>query len=88
MDELPSAYISREETAIKSELRWVEIGIHTRDTALYLLFIWQLLVRCDPRMDDEGLAIADVGQMAGHLQVVHHCSNLLDVSSLKRNQSR
>ncbi len=43
--------------------RWKcrEIGRHTSNTTLYLLFVGHLLVRCDPRVNNEGLAIAHIG---------------------------
>lgn len=66
--------------------RWMRKGTHTSDAALYLLFIGHLLVRGDPGMDDEGLAITDVGQMTSHLQVIYHRPNLLDFTSLRGYQ--
>lgn len=64
----------------------METGRHTSDTTLYLLLIGHLLVCRDPGMNDERLAVADIGQMTGHLQVIYYRPNLLDFSGLKGYQ--
>ena len=57
------------------------------DAAFDLLFVGQLLVRGDPRVDDEGLGVADVGEMAAQLQVVDHGPHFVDVAGLPRRSA-
>lgn len=52
------------------------------DAAFDLLFVGQLLVRGDPRVDDEGLCVADVGEVAAELQVVDDGPHFVDVARL------
>lgn len=49
-----------------------------RHTGLDLLLVRQLLVRGPPGVDDQGLRIADVGQVAAQLEVVDDGRHLLD----------
>lgn len=61
--------------------------IRTRNAALDFLVIGHLLVCRNPGVNDERLAVSDVGQVACHLEIVDHGTDLLDFSSLKPNVS-
>lgn len=52
------------------------------DAAFDLLFVGELLVRGDPRVDDEGFGITDVGEMAAEFEVVDDGADFVDVSGL------
>lgn len=52
------------------------------DAAFDLLFVGELLVRSDPRVNDEGLGVADVGEMAAEFEVVDDGADFVDVTSL------
>jgi hypothetical protein len=58
------------------------MGSRTSNTSFDFLLIGHLLVCCDPWVNDESLAIAHVGQMAGHLHIIDYSTHLFDFSSL------
>ena len=56
-----------------------EIGSHA---AFDLLFVGELLVRRYPWVDDEGLCVADVGEMAAEFEVIDYGAHFVNVSGL------